>query len=123
MSSSYHIPFPRNFLTVNTPVKKSTSPDAAVVAAAVQPQQPDHGFLSNRPAARHQSVSSVSSIASSDAAPSSAPSSPPAKALDSPVLAAKSFTPLALNAKHAPAVPSLADMTPVARSAFLSNRY
>lgn len=121
MSSSYHIPFPKNFLTVNTPVKKSG--DAA--ATTVQPQQLDHGFLSNRPAARHQSVSSVSSVASSDAAPSSAPSSPAAKPADSPVLAAKSFTPLALNAKSAQPlpVPILADMTPVARSAFLSNRY
>lgn len=118
MSSSYHIPFPRNFLAVNTPVNK-----AGVVepAAAIQPEQFDHGFLSNRPATRHASVSSTSSV--SEPAAASAPSSPPTQAATSPVLAAKAFTPLALNAKHAALpLPNLADMTPVARSAFLSNR-
>jgi hypothetical protein len=122
MSSSYHIPMPRNFLAVNTPVKKSGSVDAAT--AAVQSQQFDHGFLSNRPATlpRHASISSTTSSVSS-AGDSSAPSSPPTVAAASPVLAAKSFTPLALNAKHAALpLPSIADMTPVARSAFLSNR-
>jgi hypothetical protein len=122
MSSSYHIPFPRNFLAVNTPVKKSGSVDAA--AAAVQSQQFDHGFLSNRPAnlPRHASISSTSSSVS-EAAIGSAPPSPPTIAAASPVFAAKSFTPLALNSKHATfSMASIADMTPVARSAFLSNR-
>jgi hypothetical protein len=120
MSSSYHIPFPRNFLTVNTPVKKSGTVDAA----AVQPEQFAHGFLSNRPAVpRHSSISSVSSSVS-EGASVSAPSSPPTQAAIAPVVTAQAFTPLALNAKHS-ALPlaSLADMTPVARSAFLSNRY
>jgi hypothetical protein len=122
MSSSYHIPFPSAFLAVNTPVKKSGNVDAA----AVQSQQFDHGFLSNRPAAlpRHASVSSTTSTVPDEAATGSAPSSPPTQAAASPVLAAKSFTPLTLNAKSArPIVASFADMTPVARSAFLSNRY
>ncbi|KAH5573225.1 hypothetical protein HBI24_202840 [Parastagonospora nodorum] len=121
MSSSYHIPMPRNFLAVNTPLKKSGSIDAAT--AAVQSEQFDHGFLSNRPAAvpRHASISSTTSSISEDAI-SSAPSSPPTVAAASPVLAAKSLTPLALNAKHAVLPPSIADMTPVARTAFLSNR-
>lgn len=120
MSSSYHIPFPRNFLTVNTPVKKSGTVDAA----PAQPDQFDHGFLSNRPAVpRHASISSTASSVS-ETASVSAPSSPPTQATVAPVVAASAFTPLALNAKHA-AVPlaSLADMTPIARSAFLSNRY
>ncbi|KAH7385470.1 hypothetical protein DE146DRAFT_636056 [Phaeosphaeria sp. MPI-PUGE-AT-0046c] len=120
MSSSYHIPFPSNFLTVNTPVKNS----GAVDPAAVQPERFAHGFLSNRPAVpRHASVSSTSSSIS-ETATISAPSSPPTQAAVAPVLAASAFTPLALNAKHAGfPLASLADMTPIARSAFLSNRY
>jgi hypothetical protein len=126
MSSSYHIPFPSNFLAVNTPVKQSgAAPAAAAAAAAAEPQQFDHGFLSNRPASlpRHASVSSTASSVS-ETASVGAPSSPPAKAAAAPVLSAKTFTPLALNSKHATFSPaSIADMTPVARSAFLSNRY
>jgi hypothetical protein len=124
MSSSYHIPFPSNFLAVNTPVKQSGAAPAAAAAAA-EPQQFDHGFLSNRPASlpRHASVSSTASSVS-ETASVGAPSSPPAKAAAAPVLSAKTFTPLALNSKHATFSPaSIADMTPVARSAFLSNRY
>ncbi|KAH7084409.1 hypothetical protein FB567DRAFT_528972 [Paraphoma chrysanthemicola] len=119
MSSTYHIPFPRAFLAVNTPVKGSnTTPPADTV----QSQQPDHGFLSNR-AAAHPRTTSISSTASdSSTASVGAPPSPPAApAVASPVLGAKVFSPLAVNAKHAP-LQSLADMTPVARSAFLSNR-
>ncbi|KAH8723678.1 hypothetical protein GQ44DRAFT_773825 [Phaeosphaeriaceae sp. PMI808] len=121
MSSSYHIPFPRNFLPVNTPLQKSGA--GSDVDATVQPQQLDHGFLSNRSATvpRHQSVSSVSSI-SSNAVTASPPSSPPTQAAASPVLSPKAFTPLALNTKSALPPASLADMTPIARSAFLSNR-
>ncbi|KAF2027079.1 hypothetical protein EK21DRAFT_115197 [Setomelanomma holmii] len=126
MSSSYHIPFPRAFLAVNTPVKGS-SPTAAVSTSptdTVQPQQPDHGFLSNRASAhpRNASISSTASDASTaSASVGVAPPSPPTQAATSPVLGAKVFSPLAVNARHA-VVPSLADMTPVARSAFLSNR-
>lgn len=120
MSSSFHIPFPRNFLTVNTPVKKSGTVDAA----PAQPDQFDHGFLSNRPAVpRHASVSSTASSVS-ETASVSAPSSPPSQAAVAPVVAAPVISPLALNAKHT-VIPlaNLADMTPIARSAFLSNRY
>jgi hypothetical protein len=124
MSSSYHIPFPRNFLAVNTPAKKSGV--ASDVNTSVQPQQSDHGFLSNRSATlpRHQSVSSVSSTTSTASdATVSPPSSPSSKAADSPVLGPKIFSPLAVNTKHTLPHVNLADMTPVARSAFLSNRY
>jgi hypothetical protein len=120
MSSSYHIPMPTNFLAVNTPLKRTGAADAA----AAQPQQFDHGFLSNRPAAhpRNASVSSTSSV--SETGSVGAPPSPPTQAAPAPVLATKAFTPLALNAKHASLpLASIADMTPVARSAFLSNRY
>ncbi|KAF1912895.1 hypothetical protein BDU57DRAFT_521489 [Ampelomyces quisqualis] len=117
MSSSYHIPFPTNFLAVNTPAKKADVVDAA----APQPEQFDHGFLSNRTVSRHSSVSSTTSIP--EPAAVSAPPSPPIQAATSPVRTATAFAPLALNAKHAaPPLASLADMTPVARSAFLSNR-
>jgi len=120
-SGTFHIPFPKNFLAVNTPVKKSsTSSDAG---NATESGELAHGFLSNRPATipRHQSVSSVSSTQSDSAV--SAPSSPPSKAADSPVLTAKAFTPLAVNVKHTHLPPaSLGDMTPIARGAFLSNR-
>ncbi|KAH7128730.1 hypothetical protein B0J11DRAFT_277538 [Dendryphion nanum] len=93
----YHIPFPKNFLSLNTPVKQATTGDAS---AAGQPV-PVHNFLSNRTqmVPRHASVSSVSSITSDDSA-RSAPSSPPSQAADSPVLAAKVPAFLALNSKH-----------------------
>tara|TARA_R110002003_G_scaffold45_15_gene3574 strand:- start:7927 stop:8289 length:363 start_codon:yes stop_codon:yes gene_type:complete len=120
MSSTYHIPFPRAFLAVNTPVKGSSPTGTSPPADTVQPQQLSHGFLSNRPAT-HPRNSSVSSITSDSTASVGAPPSPPTQAAASPVLGAKVFSPLAVNAKHAP-LPSLADLTPVARSAFLSNR-
>ncbi|KAL5113872.1 hypothetical protein ACEQ8H_008252 [Pleosporales sp. CAS-2024a] len=121
MSSSYHIPMPRSFLAVNTPVNKSASSDAT--APALDSHHFDHGFLSNRPATRHASVSSTVSNVSEHAS-ASPPSSPPTVAATGPVLATKNLTPLALNAKKHASVPmpSIADMTPVARSAFLSNR-
>ncbi|KAH7359769.1 hypothetical protein BKA66DRAFT_445105 [Pyrenochaeta sp. MPI-SDFR-AT-0127] len=122
-SSNYHIPFPRAFLAVNTPAKKSVNPGN--VLASTQPEQPAHGFLSNRPA-RNQSMSSVSSdvsIASvSDAATISAPSSPAAKAADSPVLGPKIFAPLAVNTKHA-LPPTSAEKMTADKSGFLSNRH
>ena len=128
---TYHIPFPKGFLAVNTPVKK-----AASVAPAPEPVVPAHGFLSNRPASgRHQSISSVSSISSvtapSEASTISAPSSPAAKAFDSPVLGPKIFAPLAVNAKYAPPAGGFKEMSAAERqrrlsferSAFLSNIY
>ena len=99
---TYHIPFPKNFLAVNTPIKKA----APIVQSPTEPVFAAHGFLSNRSVgARHQSISSVSSITSVAAPPSeastiSAPSSPATKPRDSPVLGPKIFAPLAVNAKH-----------------------
>ncbi|KAI4687281.1 hypothetical protein J4E81_008129 [Alternaria sp. BMP 2799] len=135
-SSTYHIPFPKNFLTVNTPVKKAASPG---IQSPTEPVVPAHGFLSNRPA-RHQSISSVSSITSitsSVAAPPSetstisAPSSPATKAADSPVLGLKIFAPLAVNAKHALPPTSSSEMSAAERQrrmsfekhTFLSNKH
>jgi hypothetical protein len=119
-SGTFHIPFPRAFLTVNTPITQAQPAGAA----APLTEQPAHGFLSNRPATRHQSVSSDSSIASAAPSDSSAPSSPPVVAAQPAVSVLKAFTPLQVNARSAKFVPaSIADMTPVARSAYLSNRY
>ncbi|KAI4649343.1 hypothetical protein J4E93_003659 [Alternaria ventricosa] len=132
-SSTYHIPFPKNFLTVNTPVKKAAGPG---IQSPTEPVVPAHGFLSNRPA-RHQSISSVSSITSSVAAPPSetstisAPSSPATKAADSPVLGPKIFAPLAVNAKHALPPTSSSEMSAAERQrrmsfekhTFLSNKH
>jgi hypothetical protein len=98
-NSTYHIPFPKNFLAVNVPVKKAAAP---AVQSPTESVIPAHGFLSNR----HQSISSVSSITSSVAAPPSeastisAPSSPATKPRDSPILGPKIFAPLAVNTKH-----------------------
>jgi hypothetical protein len=132
---TYHIPFPKTFLAVNTPVKK-TVPGPAV-SSPTEPVVPAHGFLSNRPASgRHQSVSSVSSFASSVGAPASEtstispPSSPTTKLADSPVLGPKIFAPLAVNTKH-PAPAGFQEMTAAERqrrlsferSTFLSNIY
>ncbi|KAF1940565.1 hypothetical protein EJ02DRAFT_228171 [Clathrospora elynae] len=131
-SSTYHIPFPKNFLPVNTPIKKAAAPS---VPAAV-PVEPAHGFLSNRPVVpRHQSISSVSSITSvaaySDASTVSAPSSPPSKASDSPILGPKIFAPLAVNTKHALPPSSVKEMSAAERlrrmsfekHTFLSNKH
>ncbi|KAF1835893.1 hypothetical protein BDW02DRAFT_261145 [Decorospora gaudefroyi] len=137
-SPTYHIPFPKNFLAVNSPVKKAAAaaaPPAPAPAPLEQPSVPVHGFLSNRPvAARHQSVSSVSSITSvagtSETSTISPPSSPPTKAADSPILGPKIFAPLAVNARHALPPNSVKEMSAVERQrrmsferhTFLSNR-
>jgi hypothetical protein len=121
-SSTYHIPFPSNFLTVNTPVTKA---HPIMATTSTLTEQPAHGFLSNRPATlpRHQSVSSDSSIASAAPSEGSAPSSPPTKAAAPAVSVPKAFTPLQVNARARIVPVSIADMTPVARSAYLSNRH
>ncbi|OAL47589.1 hypothetical protein IQ07DRAFT_121836 [Pyrenochaeta sp. DS3sAY3a] len=126
-SSTFHIPFPRAFLAVNTPAKKSAGTSSDVLASP-ESEQPAHGFLSNRAGhgPRHQSMSSVSSVGSitaSDAGTLSPPSSPPTKAADSPVLGPKIFAPLAVNTKHALPPQSLEKMTTAEKSAFLSNRH
>lgn len=132
---TYHIPFPKTFLAVNTPVKK-TVPSPAV-SSPTESVVPAHGFLSNHPASgRHQSVSSICSITSSIGAPASEastvspPSSPTTKFADSPILGPKIFAPLAVNTKH-PAPAGYKEMSAAERqrrlsferSTFLSNLY
>ncbi|KAF2849663.1 hypothetical protein T440DRAFT_123099 [Plenodomus tracheiphilus IPT5] len=139
-SSTYHIPFPKNFLAVNTRPKKTVLP--AALTSPVTNVAP-HGFLSNAPTSspphRHQSVSSVSSIvsvatsdtAASDAGTISAPSSPPTKPVDSPVLGPKIFAPLQVNAKHTLPPKNAGEMSAAERQrrmsfekhTFLSNKY
>ncbi|KAF1361521.1 hypothetical protein EJ07DRAFT_44060, partial [Lizonia empirigonia] len=75
-SSTYHIPFPKNFLSLNTPVKRTGGLSSSAVAQL--PEQPAHGFLSNRSTSmpRHQSVSSVSSSTATESVGGSPPSVP-----------------------------------------------
>ncbi|EOA86140.1 hypothetical protein ACJQWK_11862 [Exserohilum turcicum] len=128
---TYHIPFPKDFLAVNTPIKKATP-----APAAAEPVVSAHGFLSNRPASgRHQSISSVSSLSSvtapSEASTISPPSSPATNTFHSPIFGPKIFAPLAVNAKYAPPAGGLKEMSAAERqrrmsferSAFLSNIY
>ncbi|KAJ4377077.1 hypothetical protein N0V86_006518 [Didymella sp. IMI 355093] len=115
-SSQYHIPFPKNFLSLNTPVKRagdvppSTLSDSELSNAAVAqlPEQPAHGFLSNRSVSmpRHQSVSSVTSTSTATDSVGGSPPSLPAKDARSPSVGEATFTPLALNSRHAPLPPS-----------------
>ncbi|KAF2265936.1 hypothetical protein CC78DRAFT_578787 [Lojkania enalia] len=111
----YHIPFPTNYLALNTRPSKPT-PSADVTSP--ESEVPSHNFLSNRPAVpRHSSISSNSS----DSSTSTMPESPTSNTFDaSPVIKQSVPTFLALNSKYAapPAKP-----TPVVQSAFLSNRH
>ena len=109
-SSQYHIPFPKNFLSLNTPLQRAgdvstTTNELSSAAVAQLPEQSAHGFLSNRSAnmPRHQSVSSVSSASESAGG---SPPSLPAKDARSPSVSEASFAPLALNTRHAPLPPS-----------------
>lgn len=114
-SGTYHIPFPKNFLSLNTPVKRtggvpsSTLSNSELSSSAVAqlPEQPAHGFLSNRSTSmpRHQSVSSVSSSTATESVGGSPPSVP-AKDARSPSISEAVFAPLALNTKHTPLPPS-----------------
>ncbi|KAH9871177.1 hypothetical protein J1614_006753 [Plenodomus biglobosus] len=139
-SSTYHIPFPKNFLAVNTRPKKTVLP--AALTAPI-PNLAPHGFLSNAPTSsiphRHQSISSISSVisvatsdtAASDADTISAPSSPSAKPVDSPILGPKIFAPLQVNAQHALPLVNAGEMSAAERlrrmsfekHTFLSNRH
>lgn len=115
-SSQYHIPFPTNFLSLNTPLKRagdapsSTISNSELSSAAVAqlPEQSAHGFLSNRPASmpRHQSVSSVASVSTATDSVGGSPPSLPAKDARSPSVTEAAFTPLALNTRHAPLPPN-----------------
>ncbi|ORY18550.1 hypothetical protein BCR34DRAFT_320778 [Clohesyomyces aquaticus] len=76
----YHIPFPKTFLSLNAKPSKLPSTGMSIVTApTIEP--PTHNFLSNKPAARHFSMSSTTSTAST-ASSVSEPSSPASKAVD-----------------------------------------
>lgn len=122
-SSTFHIPFPRAFLSLNTPVQRG-GPSAPVSDMASSPEQLPHGFLSNRPVSlgRHQSVSSVFSVGSD----AQSPPVGPAKDARSPSISEAVFAPLALNTKHAAPPSSAREMSGAAvvdKSGFLSNRH
>ncbi|KAF2450314.1 hypothetical protein P171DRAFT_137967 [Karstenula rhodostoma CBS 690.94] len=114
-----HIPFPRTFLSVNTPIKQAGSP--VEPTAAPEPKQSAHPFLSNRPAGtqRHASVSSVSSVDSIPSSPSATGVSPSASPVLEPTLPAF----LSLNAKYAPLPKAAAPLSDVQPHGFLSNRH
>jgi hypothetical protein len=122
-SSTFHIPFPRAFLSLNTPVKRSGSVSLDNVNdMGSAPEQLPHGFLSNRPVSlgRHQSVSSVSSVGSD----AQSPPVGPAKDARSPSISEAAFAPLALNTKHASPPSSAREMSgEIEKSGFLSNRH
>jgi hypothetical protein len=121
-SNTFHIPFPRAFLSLNTPVQRGGPQSGSALAMGVpsSPEQLPHGFLSNRPVGRHQSVSSVSSMGSDAHSPPAAP----AKDARSPSISEAVFTPLALNTKHAGPPSSAREMSDDAdKSGFLSNRH
>ncbi|KAF2010300.1 hypothetical protein BU24DRAFT_466957 [Aaosphaeria arxii CBS 175.79] len=113
----FHIPFPSNFLSLNTPTKRSASLDGSVTAPT---PAPEHSFLSNRSVAhRHPSISSVTSEDSTR-------STPPAAALDAavaPVPTPKSPTFLALNHKSAAPPKNAQALRGVVDHSFLSNRH
>jgi hypothetical protein len=114
-----HIPFPRTFLSLNTPVKQVRSP--VEPSAAPEPQQFAHPFLSNRPAGvqRHSSVSSVSSIDSIASSASPAGREPAAASVFEPTLPAF----LSLNAKYAAPPKTAAALNDAEPHGFLSNRH
>ncbi|KAF9729287.1 hypothetical protein PMIN03_012007 [Paraphaeosphaeria minitans] len=118
-SGRLHIPFPRTFLSVNSPIKKAGSPVEPI--AAPEPKQSVHSFLSNRPvgAKRHASISSVSSVDSVASAASATPGSPSA----SPVLEPTLPTFLSLNAKYAAPPKNAAALSDAEPHGFLSNRH
>jgi hypothetical protein len=123
MSSTHHIPFPRAFLSLNTPTKKAA--DGTVLAASPESEFAAHGFLSNRAIPINRRQTSVSSVGSVDSI-ASAPSSPPAsESFASPILDRAMPAFLALNskfeAKSAPPPSSQAMNTDTA--GFLSNRH
>ncbi|KAF2742107.1 hypothetical protein M011DRAFT_462720 [Sporormia fimetaria CBS 119925] len=110
----YHIPFPRNFLSLNTPLKKTTTPPTTSAALPVVDAEA-HTFLSNRPSGRTNSMSSDTSSGSII----STPSSPAAQAVTTPVLEQKvAFLPL--NSKYAAPPTQAKIMFP---GGFLSNRH
>ncbi|KAF2245650.1 hypothetical protein BU26DRAFT_568210 [Trematosphaeria pertusa] len=122
-SSRHHIPFPRNFLSLNTPLKKPAPSTMDAVVASPESEVPNT-FLSNRAhhVPRQASVSSVSSVETVDgAAPVSPTSSESAPSPEfKPALPA--FQPLALNTKYAAPPATAKDMSGDKGGPFLSNR-
>ncbi|KAF1949725.1 hypothetical protein CC80DRAFT_510338 [Byssothecium circinans] len=128
-TSRHHIPFPKTFLTVNTPVKKSGSvPGTASSSPPTQSVVPAHGFLSNlasRPATlpRHSSISSVNSASSVDSTASSTASAPNANGIAaSPFAKQASHGFLSLNAKYAAPPTSAQAIKEAEKHGFLSNQ-
>ena len=115
-SGQLHIPFPKNFLSLNTPIQRAGDVSSSTLinselsssAVAQLPEQPAHGFLSNRSVSmpRHQSVSSVTSTSTATESVGGSPPSLPAKDARSSSISEAVFTPLALNTKHVPLPPS-----------------
>ncbi|KAL1599034.1 hypothetical protein SLS59_006483 [Nothophoma quercina] len=134
-SSQFHIPFPKNFLSLNTPLKRAgdvpsstlSNSELSATAVAQLPEQPAHGFLSNRSTSmpRHQSVSSVTSTSTATESAVGSPPSLPAKDARSPSVGEATFTPLALNAKHKALPPNSSRELGErgVKSWFLSNRH
>lgn len=114
-SSRHHIPFPRNFLSLNTPTKKAN--DAGFVTRSPESEVPPHTFLSNRthPVPRHSSMSSVSSDESTIASPQPLPNDGEHSHGLKPALMAF----LRLNTKHVAAPRPAEDGV---KSPFLSNK-
>jgi len=119
MSSSgitYHIPFPRSFLSLNSTSRKASNPASSTVLSPTL--ETTHTFLSNRPTGRSYSVSSTDSDVS--ASTISPPASPSAMAITTPVLEA-SFLPL--NSKVIAPPTTAKEIKPLQKSTFLSNRH
>jgi hypothetical protein len=113
---SYHIPFPRAFLSLNTPTHKKTNSGSAI--ASPEAEGAPHNFLSNKDAPRHYSISSESSSGTA----ASPPASPSAKAVTAPAVEQKVPAFLALNSKFA-APPATEKEMKVEKSPFLSNKH
>lgn len=118
--AGHHIPFPRTFLSLNTPTKKSAV-NAAQLTPSSEPQLPAHGFLSNRPTAvpRHSSISSVSSI---DSNASTASPRAPGEAPSPPFNKQTLHTFLSLNSMYVAPATTVAEVKAIPSSGFLSNR-
>jgi hypothetical protein len=121
-SSAHHIPFPRTFLSLNTPAKKA--PGGAVLSTSPESEFTTHGFLSNRPVAipSHPRNASISSVSSVDSVASSAPLPATNESPTSPTLDGAATTFLALNTKYTAPPPSTKEMSDD-KSNFLSNRH
>lgn len=117
MGSTYHIPFPRNFLSLNTPTHKKTNSGSAI--ASPEAEGAPHNFLSNKDAPRHYSVSSESSSGSAI----SPPASPSAKAVTPPAAEQKVPAFLALNTKATAPPPTAKEAKADPTSPFLSNKH